>query len=543
MARKNKNSVSVKNRFLFLCFVPIILLVILISIIKKTVYLSSGPTAEKDCHLLYPLTTSDSSKTNTIVMENQKEEIPFFQKGGVIDDISCLNKTTVFGITKPKTEEEIQKTILFANDKKLKVSLAGIRHSMGGQAFVKNALILDMTNFNQMSVDKESKILTVQSGATWHDIQNFLNPEGLSVKAMQSSDIFTVGGSISVNAHGMDHRVGSLGSTIISMRIMLSDGSIQTISRDQNPELFQLVIGGYGLFGVILDVKVDVTSNEIYERDTQVVRYKDFPEHFEEVLKSGDSIGLMYGHLSGGPNSFLNEIIIYKYKKATNFKGDLPALSEKPNVALKRFFLNLGKTGPIGLQIKWWAERYIQPRFEACAISRNNAMGEPEACWVSRNQEMHESGKFLRNNLRNDTDILQEYFIPRDKFVLFVDGMRGIFRENKSVVLNAGVRVVNKEDNFLNYAPEDSFAMVLYLNQKTTEEDNQRMEKVTQELVDLSIGLGGKPYLPYQLYFTKAQLQKAYPNIDEFFELKKQYDPELVFANTFYNKYSPTDTK
>jgi len=41
------------------------------------------------------------------------------------------------------------------------------------------------------------------------------------VKAMQSTDIFTVGGSISVNAHGMDHRAGSVGETVRTMRIML----------------------------------------------------------------------------------------------------------------------------------------------------------------------------------------------------------------------------------------------------------------------------------------------------------------------------------
>src|SRR6185436_2817605 len=99
---------------------------------------------------------------------------------------------------------------------------------------------------------------------TWHDIQNFLYPN-FAVKAMQSRDIFTLGGSISVNAHGMDHKAGSVGSTIRSLRVMLPDGSIVGASRTENPELFNLVVGGYGLFGVILDVDLEVTENVIYE--------------------------------------------------------------------------------------------------------------------------------------------------------------------------------------------------------------------------------------------------------------------------------------
>jgi len=41
---------------------------------------------------------------------------------------------------------------------------------------------------------------------------------------MQSTDIFTVGGSISVNAHGMDHQAGAVMGSLRSMRVMLADG-------------------------------------------------------------------------------------------------------------------------------------------------------------------------------------------------------------------------------------------------------------------------------------------------------------------------------
>jgi hypothetical protein len=95
----------------------------------------------------------------------------------------------------------VRNALQFARESRVKVSIAGVRHSMGGHAFARNAIVLDMTRFNRMSLDAEQRVLTVQAGATWHDIQTYLHPR-FAVKAMQSTDIFTVGGSISVNAHG-----------------------------------------------------------------------------------------------------------------------------------------------------------------------------------------------------------------------------------------------------------------------------------------------------------------------------------------------------
>src|SRR6266540_1539715 len=131
----------------------------------------------------------------------------------------------------------LRKALYFARDNGLKVAEAVVRHSMGGQAFARNAVVLDMTRLNRMSLDAQTRTLTVQSGATWHDIQSFLHPR-FAVMAMQSTDIFTVGGSIAVNAHGMDHRAGSVAATVRSMRVMLADGSIQTLSPTDNPRLF-----------------------------------------------------------------------------------------------------------------------------------------------------------------------------------------------------------------------------------------------------------------------------------------------------------------
>lgn len=512
-----------------------IIVIICGAIIQKILYLSADPTGEKECP---PVVPGAADPLAPPAMADPYGNLPWEQKGGTIDDASCLDRTAVYGIVQIKTEDDIRQALQFASSRGLKVSIAGVRHSMGGQAFARGAVVLDMREFNKVSLNEAQKTITVRSGATWHQIQNFLHPR-YAVKAMQSTDIFSVGGSISVNAHGMDHHAGSVGDTIRSMRVMLADGKVRTISPTKDPELFRLVVGGYGLFGIILDADLDIVDNDIYESGRSVIGYQDFPQVFADTILPDKSLGLFYGHLSTSPGSFLKEMLLYTYKKSTDTSVDIPPLGEVSSVKLRRFFINWSKQGPLAMRIKWFVEKYVEPKIESCSINRNQAMKSGEGCLVARNEPMHDSVPYLKNSMVNDTDILHEYFIPRDKFIAFVDGMRTIMQTNGTNLLNASVRVVHPEHNTLSYAPGEALAVVLYINQTTDRQGNEQMRKTTSQLIDLTTSVGGRFFLPYQLYYTPQQLEQSYPNIRAFFAAKQKYDPKGAFNNTWYETYAP----
>jgi FAD/FMN-containing dehydrogenase len=82
---------------------------------------------------------------------------------------------------------------------------------------------------------------------------------------------------------------------------------------------------------------------------------------------------------------------------------------------------------------------------------------------------------------------------------------------------------------------------VLYFNQKLNERESLVLKKTTSELIDAALRMDGTYYLPYQLFYTQAQLHKAYPGSDEFFAGKRKYDPEELFMNNFYRKYGRAD--
>lgn len=207
-----------------------VLIVLIIVAAKKFFDYSAAPAKAKESDFVYPPNGEQIKPTTLVTRVPAPREIPFEQVGGFINDASHLNKTAVYGIVEVRTEDDVRNALRFARDHNLKVTAAGQRHSMGGQSFAKDGLVLDMRTFQQMRLDKEHKILNVQTGATWKQVQLFLDAEGLSVKAMQSINIFTVGGTLSVNAHGIAHNPGPIASTVRSLRIMLSNGEVKTAS-------------------------------------------------------------------------------------------------------------------------------------------------------------------------------------------------------------------------------------------------------------------------------------------------------------------------
>ncbi|HTV68992.1 MAG TPA: FAD-binding oxidoreductase [Rhizobiaceae bacterium] len=460
--------------------------------------------------------------------------LPWAQQGGEINDASALSRTPVYGIVEVSEEKHIADAIAFAKQNNLKISMAAIRHSMGGHAFDDNALVLDMKKFNRIEIDETARTMTVQPGAVWHDIQNKLHPK-FAVKAMQSTDIFSVGGSISVNAHGMDHQVGALGGTIRSMRVMLADGSVVTCSREENADLFHHVVGGYGLFGVVLSATLDITDNAVYETRREIIKSEAFPAFFAEKLETDRNIGLFYGHLSTSPGNFLEDMIVYRYDKvADQPPADMPPLEEPGSVGIKRLIMNLAKYGGIFQRLKWYAESELEAESEACTVPRTEAMAEGEACLVTRNNPMHDSVPYLFNDLHYETDILHEYFIPRGAYNDFIAGAREVLAASPLAVLNASIRVVHAEDTALSYAREPAFSLVLYINQAADDAGNSAMRALTRAMIDLTLKHRGRFFLPYQLHYTGAQLMASYPELPAFLAKKKELDPAELFQSTFY---------
>lgn len=80
-------------------------------------------------------------------------------------------------------------------------------------------------------------------------------------------------------------------------------------------------------------------------------------------------------------------------------------------------------------------------------------------------------------------------------------------------------------------------AFVMFFSQARTAAGNLQMQAMTRELIDAAVVAGGRYYLPYRLHATPEQFRRAYPQANEFFDLKRRYDRQELLQNQFYQKY------
>lgn len=144
-----------------------------------------------------------------------------------------------------EVESQLRAALARARENGVRVSIAGARHSMGGHTRTASGLQLDLSGLSAMRLEPAGDVVSVQSGTRFWQLLRFLDQRGASVRVMQSNSDFSIGGSLSVNCHGWQPNSPPMASTVESLRVMLSDGSVVTASRDQERELFSLVLGGY----------------------------------------------------------------------------------------------------------------------------------------------------------------------------------------------------------------------------------------------------------------------------------------------------------
>ena len=448
---------------------------------------------------------------------------------GFADDASRMNRTQVAEVVPVaaeslEAERQLAALLQRARSDGLHVSIAGTRHSMGGHTIYPGGLMIDMLPFHQMELNEQQEILHVQAGARWKDVIPYLNQRGRSVAVMQSDNTFSVGGSISVNCHGWQFGQAPISSTVESFRLMQANGEIVRCSRTQHEQLFSLVLGGYGLFGIILDVDLRVVPNERYRLEQFVVPVDRVLAVFEQKVQQNPDAAMVYARMGIVPKAFLDEVILNVLYRDPAADGTLPELTEPGMVVLRRNLFRGSEGSDYGKELRWAAEARVQPHL-------NHR-------YFSRNQLLNEGSDIFQNRSAETTNILHEYFIPPRNIETFVVDLRSIIPRHKGDLLNVTVREVETDkDSFLRYADERLFSLVLLFNHARTLAADARMEAMTQDLIDSALAAGGRYYLPYRLHATREQLRRAYPQADEFFQLKRKYDPDELFQNQFYVKY------
>jgi FAD/FMN-containing dehydrogenase len=406
-----------------------------------------------------------------------------------------------------------------------RVAIGGGRYSMGGQIAVKGGLHLDMRQMNRLvwlrAADAAAR---VQAGMRWRDLQDHIDPLGLAVKTMQSYSNFTVGGSISVNAHGRYVGHGPVGHSVRALQLVLADGSVVEASRAMNSDLFRAALGGYGGVGVITEVELELASNVRIERRVVEVSLADYVRHFKRDVLANPRAMLHNADLL--PPEF-------------NAPVSVSWLRADPNTTLTEPERLVPRGRGYGLEqnVIWALTELPGGNSLRKSIVHPLLTSKPATRWLNHEASL-DAAELEPRTRAMSTYVLQEYFVPERHFQAFANEMARVLRAHSVEALNVSVRhSPSDRDSLMPWAREDVFSFVLYYKQRTWQSARDEVGRWTRKLIDAALRYEGRYYLPYQLHATAAQFEAAYPEAADLRRVKRRYDPDGKFSNELWRRY------
>lgn len=449
--------------------------------------------------------------------------------GDILNDASQLSPTRVSkhlvlaDDRKDALIETVRRELAEAKAAGRPVVPSAARHSMGGQSLHSGGTALTLDR-GWLDVDQAAGTCRVSAGMRWSEVITRLDAIGFSPKVMQSNHDFGVASTFSVNAHGWPVPWSAFGSTVRSITMLLPDGGMVICSRQENPELFNLAMGGYGLFGVIVELEIEIVPNRNLAPTFDHVAGEELGLRFMQALSADKTIEMAYGRLDVAIDGFFERGLLITYRP-TEDQTDIPAASGSgiiSHIAAGVFRRQVGSDRV--KNFRWMLESAISPALTSGVATRNSLMNEPVIT--------------LDDGDPGRTDILHEYFVAPERFADFVRICREVIPSSYQELLNITLRFVDTDrDSVLAYATVPRICAVMLFSQEMSVRGEEDMARMTRALVDRVTEIGGSYYLPYRPHPTLDQLRRAYPRADEFAAAKRRLDPGLLLQNGLWTNY------
>ncbi|MET0534913.1 MAG: FAD-binding oxidoreductase [Steroidobacter sp.] len=452
------------------------------------------------------------------------------------DKHSHLNPTSVRGRILPCNVEEVTAAVHRSRQRHESMSIAGSCHAMGGQQFAQDAWLLDMRSMNRvLDFDRERGIIHAQAGITWPDLMRHYvieQRDGASAWGIRQkqtgADRLTLGGAVAANIHGRGLTYTPFVGDIESLEVVLADGSVVECDRSRNSELFRLIVGGYGLFGVVTSVRLRLVPRQKVARIVQLERVERVIERFNDRIAEGYLYGDFQFSTATEDRDFLSRGVFSCYRPVDP-STPIPANQIRLSPADWRRLLYLAHRNKMRA-FNEFADFYLQ--------------SSGQIYWSDTHQlsvyldDYHERLDGALQAPVAGSEMITELYVPRDRLAAFMTDVRRDFLRHRVDLVYGTVRLIEPDkETLLSWARERLACVIFNLHVDHDARGMANSAAAFRRLIDIAIHHRGNYFLTYHRHATAEQVNTCYPMFQEFLAAKRRIDPQEVFQSDWYRHY------
>ncbi len=396
----------------------------------------------------------------------------------------------------PKTVSEVQSLV----KKTGHLRGLGTRHCFNTIADSKYNLVSSNKLNNILSLDVVNKTLTIEAGIKYGELSPWLDKKGFALQNLASLPHISVAGSISTATHGSGVKNGNLSTAVRALEIVIADGSVITLSKDKDPEIFNGAVVGLGAFGITTKVTLDVVPT--YQMRQQVftnLPLDQLKDHFVEIVSAGYSVSLFTDWQSDS----INEVWIKdKVNPDIEYHG------------MEEFF---------GAKA---ATKDLHPIIELSAENCTPQMGKPGP-WYERLPHFKmgftpSSGKELQT----------EYFIPKQNAVEAILAIQSLGKQIGPHLFISEIRTIAADELWLSPCRNQHSVTIHFTWKQEWDEVRKLLPLIEKELAPFN----ARPHWGKLFTIPPQVLESRYEKLADFKKLAAHYDPKGKFRNDFLSK-------
>jgi FAD/FMN-containing dehydrogenase len=419
----------------------------------------------------------------------------------------------------PETEDQLKDLVCYAADNKKKIRVAGAGHSFSPIA-LSNEILVSMKNFRKL-VSIDTQTITCQAGIYLHELYKILKEHKLSLSNFGVINKQTLAGALATGTHGSGLKHQSISSSIENMKIMNSKGAVVEISGEsilktggKDLNILQAASISLGMLGIVLEVTLRCEPL-FYLRSEELVM--DFDEYLEKM----DEYAARFEYFKAWWFPHTDKVYLFNCERVSeNIFNDRITL-EKYSEAQKQLDKDIDAlTAPM----------FIKSNEDQDLISGIN---------------QHCLDHFFTNRLRigNSFEILvHEETVPMivSEYGLSMEqnAHKKALNEFRAALESSDLKIHFPVD--LRYtAAEDAWLSSSYKRDTfhigvcVREYRKKEIPASMQLFFDIMKKHKGVPNWGKLSGLSKTDLAKAYPQLENFKEVKKYFDPGGMFENDF----------